>query len=358
MRLLIVEKHDIYKRLIAADGVDISNTEIVSLCGMGFWDWDLPLISIDQVPFIDHLPEQKKAREFNFLASMNLFFDNNKTCLINKDYNGHEGTPGFSQQIVDHIKSNLQQYTEIVLFVDMDERGFGIAKIFLDKILGNSDLKSFASYKNTPIYFMDYSDLSNKSISFSWSDRHETRFSENTKAGSFLKRWAIKRHFDYLWSINSAAAFNPIFERLDIEKPVLFSKYQLMVLFIVWGYGNEGVSIENLLRSMSDWPATADNELVNYRAEIGSASSRSTIIDQLKSLSLIDYLPSDEKTLIVTNKGIRFLLLMSPESFDPNLPNNLRKWSENNDYDAVNEYISKFFSRQLNYQSQAIQSTK
>lgn len=169
----------------------------------------------------------------------------------------------------------------------------------------------------------------------------------------------VRSYFDYLFNINSTYFFKPIFQHLGIESDIVMSKYMLQLLYFIDTMKNEYTE-GKLVSVLSKWKGSG-----NYTNEIygmGSPSSYSGIIENLKSLELIESTPyyhielfskrnvPSERVLHkiqISNKGKALLQSLPPQMQDSDLPFKIALWSEQEVVHAkkdIDSYIHHFFS--------------
>jgi hypothetical protein len=166
-----------------------------------------------------------------------------------------------------------------------------------------------------------------------------------------LEAGRLKRYFDWNWNVNSLAILGETQRRAGVpaDAPPL-SKYALQLLY---GLRNQQPMTDGKVISlMQRWPGRYQVPLGEWRAQLGSAASRSPILDNLVSAGHLARTEVDGKQgVLVSARGRTLLELLHPDCEDPDLPFRLHAWCEKGaaSKPAIDGYIKTFFGKQTRF---------
>ena len=154
----------------------------------------------------------------------------------------------------------------------------------------------------------------------------------------------IKKYFDYWWNTNSSLVFSESMNHAGLKCNPILTKYELMTMVLLSRY-DKPVSAWDLLTDMSAWKGTGK---YNGVTRIGSVVSSSQIIRQLISRGFANDI--GQLTLVISDEGRKFLSMLHPKTFDPDLGCRIANWKETRDIESVKRYIRTVFGKQLGFQ--------
>ena len=124
------------------------------------------------------------------------------------------------------------------------------------------------------------------------------------------------------------------------------SKFAVQTLYLM--RGREPLTEGRLHEAMGNWQGTGRYERGRYRG-IGNTASRGPIIEYLKGSGLAE---TEGRTVRVSALGHRFLGLLHPDCYDPDLRFRIDAWKGMPEGEAnarVDRYLRTFFGKQIRY---------
>lgn len=319
--LILCEKNAMAKDLMRAVP-ELTNSDVVSFYGLGFFEYDYPRhLPISSCPII--IPVKYKVKETRHIHNSNLTID--------------------YRSLIKEYRSKLNDYNEILIVCDMDNRGIYFSQLTITELLRDSGFTG-------KVTILGSVSFDKETLRMSWENRKVYVFDNE-----MFQRAKAKYYFDWLWNINSAPVFGKALAMAGAKSDLVFSKYELMTFHCIYNelpHSNIDVYIFSFLQ---DYKGTgkyfSDCKEDRYESPsafegIASPSSRSAILEQLLNRGLIQKVNDH---YAVTDAGRKFYELLHKRSFDPDLPFRIQVWSFDNDYEAMESYISKYFSRQKRF---------
>ncbi|EGR5854015.1 hypothetical protein BS054_19405 [Vibrio parahaemolyticus] len=319
--LILCEKNAMAKDLMRAVP-ELTDSDVVSFYGLGFFEYDYPRhLPISSRPII--IPVKYKIKEARHIFNSNLAID--------------------YRSLIKEYRSKLNDYNEILIVCDMDNRGIYFSQLSITELLIDSGFTG-------KVTILGSVSFDKETLRMSWENRTVYVFDNE-----IFQRAKAKYYFDWLWNINSAPVFGKALAMAGAKSDLIFSKYELMTFHCIYNelpHSNMDVYIFSFLQ---DYKGTgkyfSDCKEDRYESPsvfegIASPSSRSAILEQLLNRGLIQKVNDH---YAVTDAGRKFYELLHKRSFDPDLPFRIQVWSFDNDYEAMESYISKYFSRQKRF---------
>lgn len=168
-----------------------------------------------------------------------------------------------------------------------------------------------------------------------------------------LEYGRIKRYFDWNWNVNSLAILGETQLRVGVplDAPPM-SKYALQLLYAL--RDQPPMTAGAVVQLMHRWPGTGRYQIKSgqWHPQLGSAASRSPILDNLILAGLLSPTEVDGKTgVVVSPRGYALLEILHPDCEDPDLPYRLQAWCEQGYVakPAINRYINTFFGKQKRF---------
>lgn len=348
MRLMIAEKHSQALAFIDA-GLVPEDTHIILTIGFGLWRYKLPRLKFSDIPYTEN-PSDLEPR-FNIPVRCLAFMPDRKILIGAGDpvlhlENKEEKEKQLSD-LLDFLKSNLSKYEEIIICVDNDRTGMYSAKQLLDML----------PKENLPrISCVRFLGMDLKSLEKGWHDRDSHLWGNNCFGEKFASEHQVKKNFDYWWHSNSMMVFNELCIASSLYTKTTMSKYELMTIAIM-SQQEHPISIDKLLKALQRWKGTGKYDSKELWGVIGSAASRNAIIENAVERGALS-IDEQCKKVSITESGKKFISLLHPKTFDPDLPFRLDKWCIDQDYHAVKRYIRTLFGRQIRYQRVSCKNAK
>lgn len=291
--------------------------------------------------------------------------------------------------VIPEIASRIDNYDQIIVAPDSDHSGWTSAFRFMEMLdreikHKHPDASFFASNRNIRGLWM-HEGLDTESLFRSYSEETPLTDSRIQTARTIGD---AKRIFDYWWFYNSAAVFTKVLRDVGVPSLKIISKYELMFLHLLRQWGKP-IRTLDVFKSMEAWLGTgkyrqyevfhkpnksgfegmclspssklgeSPNRAEMIWGQIGSAMSRSAIIDNLKEMGLVDVTPlSHGEEVSISHTGNAFLGLCHKATFDPDLPFRLAVWCQNQEYDKMARYIRTVFGKQKRYLSKLSSTNK
>ncbi|MDN8078786.1 hypothetical protein QZN30_05430 [Burkholderia multivorans] len=168
-----------------------------------------------------------------------------------------------------------------------------------------------------------------------------------------LEYGRIKRYFDWNWNVNSLAIFGETQAGVGVplDAPPM-SKYALQLLYAL--RDQPPMTAGAVVQLMHRWPGTGRYQIKpgQWHPQLGSAASRSPILDNLSLAGLLSRTEVDGKTgVAVSPRGYALLEMLHPDCEDPDLPYRLHAWCEQGfaAKPAINRYINTLFGKQKRF---------
>ncbi|EGR2227219.1 hypothetical protein DZF79_02985 [Vibrio parahaemolyticus] len=342
-RLVIIDKHYIkqaIKHFIAP--VTKDSFDFIYTANYGFTRFTLEKISFEEVPYTGLT--QKKHHEHLEVPKFNMI-----SCADGKSINVTYGEKGVEPQIksaLDYINSVIESYDEVVLFGEDDGEGCWGFKTTLDDGQGCWGFKTTLGYLNIPettkISFTRLGSLSERATIKAWESRVPWDNSEFKL--KHVEGQRVKKYFDYWWNTNSSLVFSEAMNHVGLKCDPVLTKYELMTMMLLSRH-DKPVGAEVLLADMSAWKGTGKYDGVT---RIGSVVSSNQIIKQLVSRGFANDI--GKLTLVISDEGRKFLSMLHPKTFDPDLGYRIANWKETRDIESVKRYIRTVFGKQLRFQ--------
>jgi hypothetical protein len=163
----------------------------------------------------------------------------------------------------------------------------------------------------------------------------------------------VKRYFDWNWNVNSLAILGETQRRAGVpaDAPPL-SKYALQLLYNL--RNKQPMTDGTVIQLMHRWPGTGRYQVMpgEWRTRLGSAASRSPILENLLSAGLLARTTVDGKhAVVISARGLALLELLHPDCEDLDLPFRLHAWCEQGaaSKPAIDRYIKTFFGKQKRF---------
>lgn len=338
-RLVIVDKDSIIDQ-IKASILPTLDCEPDFLCtsSIGFSRYPLKKISFSEVPYSDAPTE--KTHQYPkppiyipyYLNGSKpiLTLSNGKSVGVSNDDIDLEGQ---IKAIFDSINREITSYDEVVYF-------------------GNSNHAACWEFQNTlgflkipesvPIYFVALKSFERNEMINSWDSK--VVWGTSKYRMKILEEQRIKKYFDYWWNTNSSVVFSEILAYVGLGCNPVLSKFELMAMAVMGRYENPILEV-TLRRDMNYWCGSG-----RYKGEssIGSRTSAHLIVEQMKERGFIEVV--GERAIVVSDKGRKFLSMLHPKTFDPDLGHRIANWKETRDIESVKRYIRTVFGKQLRFQ--------
>lgn len=330
--LILCEKTAMAKDLKRAVP-ELADSDVVSFYGLGFLEYDYPRhLPISNCPLI--IPVKYKVKDTRYFPNSNLTID--------------------YRSLIKEYRSKINDYNEILIVCDMDNRGIYCSQLSITELLRDSGFTG-------KVTILRSESFDQETLRMSWKYRKVYVFDNE-----MFQRAKAKYYFDWLWNINSAPVFGKALAMAGAKSDLIFSKYELMTFHCIYNelpdsnidvyiisflqdYKGTGKYFKNCEKDdyqlSSIYPSSKPCTLKAFEG-IASPSSRSAILEQLVNRGLLEKV-NDQ--YVVTKAGSKFYGLLHKRSFDPDLPFRLQFWSLENDYEAIESYISKYFSRQKRF---------
>ncbi|HHJ3076838.1 TPA: hypothetical protein ACPVZG_000634 [Vibrio parahaemolyticus] len=338
-RLVIVDKYSIkhgIKDIIAPATQD--NLDFIFTANYGFTRFSLEKIAFAEVPYTE-LPQKMHFEYPEVPCHVPLYLHTKFEIIscangksINVTYDGEEVEPQLKAAL-DYVNSIIESYDEVVLFGEDDGHGcWGF----------ETTLNYLNIPETTKVSFTRLGSLSDRSLIKAWESRESWRNSEFKL--KHLEGQRVKKYFDYWWNTNSSLVFSESMNHVGLKCNPVLTKYELMTMVLLSRY-DKPVSAWDLLTDMSAWKGTGKYDGVT---RIGSVVSSNQIIKQLISRGFANDI--GQLTLIISDEGRKFLSMLHPKTFDPDLGYRIANWKETRDIESVKRYIRTVFGKQLRFQ--------
>lgn len=281
------------------------------------------------------------------------------------------------ENVIPEIASRIDIYDQIIVAPDSDHSGWTSAFRWIHMLenqikIHQQGASFFESHRNIRGMWM-HEGLDTASLLRSYDKNTpltDCRIQTARNIGD------AKRIFDHWWLYNSAAVFTRVLHEVGVSSPKILSKYELMVLHLLRKWGKP-IRINNMFKSMETWlgtgkykqyevfskpnkngfegmclnPSSKFGESPNRAdmiwGQIGSAMSRSAIVENLKEMGLVDVASSSHgEEVSISQIGNAFLGLCHKSTFDPDLPFRLAVWCQNQEYEKMARYIRTVFGKQ------------
>jgi len=410
--LLITEKTNQTLMICAGlyeHGVIDANTRIdtVHVMPMSWWHFKIPShIPMANVPFtdrpgigdlVDHptvaqRPAETNERYLSMLSKFDVkvvpqgfFTDKDGERRVSCPKLEFDHNPLIQSDPIKTVAERLDGYDQVIVSPDSDHSGWSSAYRWLDML--DERLKQMGSKSRLPSdtrAMWLHSGIDPDSVYESY--RENTPLSD-PRVQQARRFGDAKRVFDYWWLCNSAAVFSKLQKQVDVERPKILSKYELMTLHLL-ALRNKPISENNLLYGMQNWLGTGKylplhdfcrpslegfhSMCLGTREEadqdqsqkdrvwgaIGSPMSRHEIITNLVEMGLVE----DDREgariglmggISITDRGRYFIARCHKSTFDPDLPFRLSIWCESADYDKMERYIRTVFGKQKRFLSKS-----
>jgi len=168
-----------------------------------------------------------------------------------------------------------------------------------------------------------------------------------------LQYGRIKRYFDFNWNMNALTVMGDAMRRAGVsaDAPPL-SKYALQLLYEL---RHEAPCADNVIhQKMNDWKGTGRYQYAKgeWRPRLGSAASRSQIIDNLTEAGLLVRVDNVSGVkLTVSPRAHKLLELLHRDCQDMDIPFRIHAWCEEGEAakPAIDRYIKTVFGKQLRF---------
>lgn len=341
MRLIVTEKAMMSHRLIPFVLKKWPKEEIVFIETMGItgirfkYPRDIPYSDFPHVREPEFKNVDYNELYFNDPAAPYFHFCSGHT--IDKN-----GTPTRSKFTQEEVKKLLHEAEHIVCAVDPDERGFFSFHLYLNQFCPQR-----VSEEHEALFISG--GLSDECIQ-RYLDYPITTNADKIKA--LLEKAQIKRYFEYNYNLNAMAIFRKPFDlAFGAGKQLQMSKYELQCLYYLSEQPgatlNEDILAFNMERR---WKGTG-KYTHDTKIELGSPSSRRNIVGNLNEVGAFCF-SDDKKMVAVSNKGLRFLSMLHPDTRDPDLPYRIKKWQDEGLESAkgkIDRYLKTFFGKQKRF---------
>lgn len=166
-----------------------------------------------------------------------------------------------------------------------------------------------------------------------------------------------KRRFDWCFAVNSQAILGDACRRATGRRDApQIGKYGLQTLYAIRSMDDptEG----GLLGAMHRWTGTGRYAPKTGEWGLGSPTSATQILDDLKKAGLLDVgavTGRRGQSIRISEAGSRLLELLHPDCEDPDLPFRIRMWQERGtgSHAAIDRYVRTFFGRQKRFASRS-----
>jgi DNA topoisomerase IA len=334
MRLWIVEKYSSGKSFRAANLITPDDIVLYTI-GFGHWRFQLPDVSFSDIPYAE-MPT-KKVPLFNHCHGQYLEMGDCSSLVFENKYSPQtrEYKSLILTQMMDIVKKQLTDCTEIIVAVDADRSGMWGAGQIIDQIpLG----------KIPAIHCMKIASFGQRTLQHAYDTRHKHPWYPMGFGRELQGEQRIKKYFEHWWYANGRLVFGELSNKTGLSQGRLLSKYSVMLLLILHKSDKKHTEA-SLIRLMQDWRGTGKYK--NKHISMGSNASRATIVKNLYSCGALE---STERCVKMTEAGKAFVDRLHPRTFDADLPFRLEQWCQSGDLAAVQEYIKTLFGRQLSYQ--------
>lgn len=357
--LVVAEKKHMAQQFLKAlpDLQTQYDINIVDFRGMGLFRFDLPSeLPISEVPRIMPI-----AWKFLDIKTLSFYKEKPTSWWVNFAYaystieagivplkGLKPGLDSIEKQI-NYVKSTLMDYDRILIVPDADHRGMFFGHQITRYLLNDTPFPR----ENIDCLFFN-TGLDKRSV----VEAYEKRQSYSEEGNDFSQYGEVKYYFDWLWQINSAPVFGKALKMAGAKTDTILSKYELLTFLLLAknklpfrlndnttlnGSCLISSSMERFMGSGKYPKDKFDKDF--WHQGIGSASSRSTIVENLIERKLVD------ENLQLTPEGERFYTFVHKRSFDPDLAYRLDQWCLQRDIAGIEKYIKGFFKRQKNFNS-------
>ena len=274
-------------------------------------------------------------------------------CNEDLCFNASNELPHSNMLSLESRRSFLNSFDKIVLSGDANGSGEFGARLFL-RLCGVED----DDIRIQRMIMAGGTDK--KSIAGFWSNLYTL---QDEIPMQFQNRARTKRYFEYNFNMMSNVVFSDLLRHIGVSNQSrTFTKYQLMMIHIL--SKNPGITTSEAMYLMSNYRGTG--LFHKYLSGIGSAASRSQILENLADLDLIDvsrnadcsYFRLVGKSPIhLSEKGLRLLNSLHKKTFDPDLPLRLGDWGANfseENFSKIDRYLKTLFGKQIRHQSKFI----
>lgn len=165
----------------------------------------------------------------------------------------------------------------------------------------------------------------------------------------WLNAGVARRYFDFNYNVNAFAILGATLKKCGVTTSQAFgvSKYGLQLLYWLRDRGAKGCRYPAIVEAMSSWSGTG-----RYKGmgELGSPASRAQIIENMRSLQLLEVLGVQPRDMEVrlSAEGANFLAALHPDCEDADLPFRLEEWGRDwpQSQKKIDRYIKTFFGKQ------------
>lgn len=231
----------------------------------------------------------------------------------------------------------LSKATQILFSSNMGSSGVIAFHTLISECLGAEHAK--AEYKTIVTYSLA-PDAIEASLKNLWSTK-------DSWYEQLLNTAQAKKFFDYNFNTNSLVVLGDLLRKFRVDtNQFIMSKFSLQVLYDL--KERSAINIYDYAEILGQsWKGTGRYE----QGQIGSATSRFTIIDELikNSLAQVD----NDNLLTISVLGKAFLDRLHPDCCDPDLPFRLQEWGENPvaAQPKMERYLNTFFGKQKKFAS-------
>lgn len=311
--------------------------------------------NIDTENFYVAFASEYDVLNYSFLFPRGLRYTDypyvSETCFKGLTF-GTRGAPPHKYQIIrsrDDFSLNAS--------TPLDHQSFTKAALQCDLILVAQDYSPSGNYVRLRVQewldsFPNKPDVMHVNNILSYDQKHltertmEARPQTIATLNELAKSSICKRHFDFNYLVNAISIHGET-ARFALNRSIegTISKNALQVLYYMSQIKttNDGL----LIHTMSRWKGTGRYTLV--KEELGSGASRMNIIGMLLENRLLE---RNEKKLLISNDGRRFLSALHPDSEDPDQIFRIHQWSQlpiEEGRAKVDRYIRTFFGRQKRF---------
>lgn len=337
MRLLIVEKPSRFQKL-ADLGLLPDDTEVVFTQGMGLWQFSLPRLSFNDIPYSQ---QPTKLRPKQTPLKKLLITKEGETLVSVPDNPSRVDLTNQLQQLINYLNNNLVNYEEIICLVDPDRTGYGGA---------NQLLQNLSINQLPPVHCLYLSSYTRANINKAWENRSQSVWDDNSKANKLAKQQRVKDIFDYWWNSNASIVFSELCNWSGLKGDPIVSKYELMLL-AVFSEENRRMNVHDVLETMSNWKGTGKYPVDRLTKGFGTASSRYPILkNAINRGAFVLSEVNNQEVIALSSEGNAFVAGLHNKTFDPDLPFRLNEWINTEDYASMERYIRTIFGRQFRHQ--------
>jgi hypothetical protein len=351
MRLIIAEKYAVGKALASTQLLDPTD-HIVYTFGLGLWQEAREELTFNQIPFTGYSGRMRST--LSLLAKQNPNWrGGNKTLLCDAKLTPlfKSPTPDVSDEILsslmEHLNEQLPFYEEIVLAVDHNRRGAHGAGQILERL---------TSVMLPPVRIMRFDAYSPKCLRDAWVTRSDNPWGNSAYDRAYQEQ-KLKRLFEHWWHTNATFVFGELCKKAQLKADPVITKYEFMLMGVLHQQTSPPTA-DKLLDTMQRWEGTGlylDRVPERHLRQIGSGGTQSTLVQKLVERGFAVEVEGSgtkpgRKRLALSNVAERFMSMVHPKTFDPDLPMRLELWMRERNIEAMRLYINTIFGRQLRYQ--------